>query len=383
MASFRNELVNAASKGNTTDVKELLRAGEDVNQTGSGLTTALMAAAENGHLYTVAYLLQEAEADLGKKDRDGKTALDRAEKSYGTLQKLRIKKVKNAELELQLEEVIKYLKDMKKNPKHKIALKFENVGRTNNERRRNERMRELMLKTNAPTEKLNQRELDEKLVKACLDASLNARDDEWLTEDLPGIIKLLDEGADINSKSAGDGNTKGKFTPLWAVTLSTEMDINPGLVKFLIERGANVNVHYEYNGNQTALMGISARMLGYFKNEDERMRNIKIVVDSFCKAGVRPNAVDDDGNTLLHGILSVTSYTDIPRNDKSYEYIIKELCKIGADPNIKNTDDITPMDMAIEQDRTDFIELLEKCKKQHGGRKTIKRKIKNRVTRRR
>jgi len=373
MATFRNELVNAASKGNTTDVKELLRSGEDVNQTGSGLTTALMAAAENGHLYTVAYLLQEADAELGKKDRDGKTALDRAEKSYGTLQKLRIKKVKNAELELQLEEVIKYLKDMKKNPKHKIALKFENVGRTNNERRRNERMRELM----STKEPRSQKELDEELINECISPELD-------DDDFPTVAnKLLDEGADVNGTSAGNGDEKGKFTPLWVAT-SAGSEVHPTLVKFLIERGANVNKHYEYNHNTTALMNICSHLLRENYTAYFRMNYTKIVIDSFCKAGVHPNAVDDNGDTILHRI----SYLRSDENDTACAYMVKELCKIGADPSIKNKNGRTPIDIAMQRDdSTDFIELFEKCKKQDGGRKTtkrtMKRKIKNRVTRRR
>ena len=68
------EMLEAAAKGNTARVQELLNQGVKVNMRGGDGNTPIMEAAYGGHLDTVKLLLDRG-ADLSAKKRDGATAL--------------------------------------------------------------------------------------------------------------------------------------------------------------------------------------------------------------------------------------------------------------------------------------------------------------------
>lgn len=68
------EMLEAAGKGNTARVQELLSQGVNVNMRGGDGNTPIMEAAYGGHLDTVRLLLDHG-ADLSAKKRDGATAL--------------------------------------------------------------------------------------------------------------------------------------------------------------------------------------------------------------------------------------------------------------------------------------------------------------------
>ena len=70
---INSELMDAARKGDTAVVQELLDAGADVNATDKHGGTALMMAAVNGHTDTVQVLL-DAGADINMKHGFGKSA---------------------------------------------------------------------------------------------------------------------------------------------------------------------------------------------------------------------------------------------------------------------------------------------------------------------
>ena len=71
-------LMNAAAMGNIEVVRDLLRAGADVNQVGPRRSTALMFAAGSGHLDVVKELVDNG-ADLELSEDGGWTALRFAE----------------------------------------------------------------------------------------------------------------------------------------------------------------------------------------------------------------------------------------------------------------------------------------------------------------
>jgi hypothetical protein len=397
---FRNDFVNAASKGNITIVKNLLRAGENVDQTGNGLTTALMAAAENGHLYMVAYLLQEAHADIDKKDRDQKTALDRAEKLYSTLERLRIKKVKNAELELKLEDIIKYLNEVKKNPKYRIGLKFENVSRTNNQKRINARIRTLMPKPVQIQDELIQEpepsilgksqeeleNLDKFLITGCVRMNLEQ------------VTMALEQGADVNGEHIGKkynvrySSTITRFTPIYGhfdgltYIPANEMEgylyRSKEIVKILCENGVKLNDHYTAQMVTPLQMCCDNICYRFYKYSEptEIISYATSVIKYLCEAGADINAVDMDGCTSLHIICKEdkdTRYEDIR------VHMIKELCKRGADPNIKDNYGRTPKDLAFTNNDLALLKSLDECQKQDGGKKSRKRHMKrkrNRIT---
>lgn len=68
------EMLDAAGKGNTARVEELLNQGVNVNMRGGDSQTPIMEAAYGGHLDTVKLLLAHG-ADLSAKKRDDATAL--------------------------------------------------------------------------------------------------------------------------------------------------------------------------------------------------------------------------------------------------------------------------------------------------------------------
>jgi len=68
------EMLEAAAKGNTARVQELLNQGINVNMRGGDGNTPIMEAAYGGHLDTVKLLLDHG-ADLSAKKRDGATPI--------------------------------------------------------------------------------------------------------------------------------------------------------------------------------------------------------------------------------------------------------------------------------------------------------------------
>jgi ankyrin repeat protein len=387
---FRNDFVNAASKGNITIVKNLLRAGENVNQTGNGLTTALMAAAENGQLYTVAYLVQEAHADIDKKDRDRKTALDRAENVYRTLERLRMKKVKNAELELKLEDVIKYLNEVKKNPKHRIGLKFENVSRTNNQKRINARIRNLMPKP-------AQIEIQDEVIQEPEPTIPGKSQEELKNLDIqlinacrfmnPEQVRMaLEQGADVNGEHASEEYTTPIFAHFFKLMHLTENTMenylyrSKEIVKILCENGVKLNDHY-YADKTTPLHMCCDNICSRFYEYSEPAEIISYansVIKYLCDAGADINAIDKYGRTPLHDIC----YYNIDiRNEGVRVHMIKLLCKMGADPNIKDNDGQTPKDLALSNNMV--LKSLDECQKQDGGKRGRKRVTKRKLRLRR
>jgi ankyrin repeat protein len=397
---FRNDFVNAASKGNFTIVKNLLRAGENVNQTGNGLTTALMAAAEKGHLYIVAYLVQEARADIDKIDRENKTALDRAERLHDILKRLRIKKVKNAELELKLEDVIKYLNEVKKNPKYRIGLKFENVSRTNNQKRINARIRTLMPKapqiqdelmlepepTISGKRQVELENLDKLLISGCVHMNLEQ------------VTMALEQGADVNGENIGKkynitySSTITRFTPIYAhfdgLTYMPDNQTegylyrSKEIVKILCQNGVKLNDHYTAQMLTPLHMCCDNICYMFYKYSEpaEIISYANSVIEYLCEAGADINAVDKDGSTPLHAICKEDKDT---RYEDVRVHMIKVLCKRGADPSIKDIYGQTPKDLAITNNDLALLKSLDECQKQDGGKKGTKRVVKrkrNRIT---
>jgi len=116
---------------------------------------------------------------------------------------------------------------------------------------------------------------------------------------------------------------------------------NEKVVEILLDRGASLAI--TDNTEKTALHLASAS-------------NAAILL----KRGAKINAPDGDGNTPLHLALM-----DLPRI-KSFVVPMKELAKIllagGADPNIKNANGKSPLDIAVESGVQEAIDLLRSIK---------------------
>ncbi len=165
-------------------------------------------------------------------------------------------------------------------------------------------------------------------------AHVNARNRDGATPLLKAVqgrhidvIKLLiKRHADINVKD------DSSVSPLMA----TLMDGNLEIAKILVESGADVRV--KSAGGSTP-MHMAAR-------EDSAL--VKLLV----KKGADVNAVDNRGWTALHAAVSAK------RAD-----IVEFLMDAGASANIRNKNDKTPLDLALEKGSVQIADLIRKNKK--------------------
>ena len=125
------------------------------------------------------------------------------------------------------------------------------------------------------------------------------------------IVKfLLERGADVNAKN------KSNLTPICTMGADNE---NTGIeiLKLLIAKGADVNVPNE--DKETLLMKAS---------EDGSLEGVKM----FLEAGANPNLRDDEGQTALM----------LACEDGSLS-VVKALLEAGAKPNFKDEDGETAL----------------------------------------
>lgn len=124
------------------------------------------------------------------------------------------------------------------------------------------------------------------------------------------------------------------MTPLMNAIL--EEDVDPSLVRLLIERGADINA--SDTGEKWTALHLAARD----QNEE--------IVSILLEAGAIVDPVDVFGNTpLWRSIMNSTSNLAA----------IKELVEHGADPYRKNNYDVSPIDLAREMRRANIVTLLE------------------------
>jgi ankyrin repeat protein len=132
---------------------------------------------------------------------------------------------------------------------------------------------------------------------------------------ITGNITLLQEqikaGRDVNSK-----DNSGK-TLLMNAVIENRLDI----AKFLIQEGADVNLKDSIG--YTALN---------YAAQDFSIEMCKLLLENKAMIDTR----DENGNTLLFRALS---------SSKGRAEVIKLLLSYGADKNLKNKNDVSPMDL--------------------------------------
>ena len=138
------------------------------------------------------------------------------------------------------------------------------------------------------------------------------------------IEQIIKYGANVNAK-----NNKGE-TPLY---IASKQGVSPKIVNMLLENGASIN--YRAHNGETVLHCLIRRWC----DVDHDDGNFKKLINSFIKKGLGINSIDKKGDTPLH---------TIARKDLESKNAINFLVEKGADPNIKNYDGKTPLELAKE-----------------------------------
>lgn len=159
---------------------------------------------------------------------------------------------------------------------------------------------------------------------------------------VPGIDELLAAGADINEADAA-----GR-TPLMYAIIPLVGDPDPAIVRHLIARGANVNVH-DRAQRWTCL---------HFAAQDQRAEIIRILLD----VGASVEAVDAFGNTPLWRCVFTTA-----GNADAVAILLER----GSDPGGKNARGVSPLDLARTRGRADLVALLSDARARSGEEQDV------------
>jgi len=115
-----------------------------------------------------------------------------------------------------------------------------------------------------------------------------------------------------------------------------EEDVDPSIVRLLIERGADINA------SDTSEKWTALHLAARDQNEE--------IVSILLEAGATVDPVDVFGNTPLWRSVM---------NSNSSLATIKELVKHGADPYRKNNYGVSPIDLARKIGRVDIVAIFE------------------------
>ncbi len=143
---------------------------------------------------------------------------------------------------------------------------------------------------------------------------------------------LFEKGANVNTKSKDD------ITPIMAAVLGDEKEAaKQEVVKFLLDKGADLNVRFIVNG-----FGVTPLMMAIQQKESQ-------IVKLILSQKVDVNAADvNTGFTAL--MLAVT-------NDNTE--IVKELLSKGADVNRKAKNNVTALAIAKSNNNEEMINVLK------------------------
>jgi len=358
------ELLDAASKGDTSMTKDLINKGANVNVKNRwDGTTALMTAARQGKIETVRILLEKG-ADVNAVDKDGYPVLIVAElmpfPPQFEIVKLLLKSGANVNAKADngwtaLMEAAKghsYLRKVFIDKGHKdvatIPTEFARLllerGAAVNAMDEAGRTALMIAAANGQTETVKL------LIEA--GADVNAKDHDggtaliYLIEGYVSLMQRLPEsdqvavstipveiasllinaGADVNTK------TKDGSTVLMGVSISGPAD----LARLLVERGANVNAKFPRNG-MTVLM---------FAGDTGHTEIVELLIEKGADVNARDN----------HGVTALISAAAAGHSD-----VVRFLIEKGAGVNAKNNHGETALSRASKYNRTEIVELLRQA----------------------
>lgn len=172
--------------------------------------------------------------------------------------------------------------------------------------------------------------------------------------DLVEVKKLLNEGADINTKSE-DG-----FTPLMNAARNGDIEV----VKFLIDKGADPNIVVEL------LEGTATKLAIMSGNEEVAKLLLKKVTKPYDKDSLLYHAIDEKLLEVAK-ILLDREIENVNSFSGSYETpltlaarvgldeIVAALIQKGADINAINDEGYTALDIAKKEGNTEVVEIIE------------------------
>jgi ankyrin repeat protein len=157
------------------------------------------------------------------------------------------------------------------------------------------------------------------------------------------VKELLDKGVNVNMRG-GDRNT-----PIMEATYGGHLDT----VKLLLDHGADLSAK-KNDGATPMTLTPKKDILDLFKDVNSLVeaasKGTNQVVKELIEKGTPVNGLDQFG----HSALTESSY-----NGKTET--VKLLLDKGADPNIKKSDDQTPLSLATGQKHPDIVKLLNEA----------------------
>lgn len=113
------------------------------------------------------------------------------------------------------------------------------------------------------------------------------------------------------------------------------------VIKYMIDHGADINAKTNYN-NTPLHLAAKFNLIGV----------LKILLQNRAEIDVK----NDGGNTPLHEV----DYRPIDYVKDEVQACVEELLEYGANPNLRNSDDLTPYQCAINENNKELAELIAK-----------------------
>ena len=146
----------------------------------------------------------------------------------------------------------------------------------------------------------------------------------FYTEDIDRLQKLIEAGCDVNARD------RMKRTPLMNVTIDKKLE----MAKLLTKAGADLNL--QDSGGWTAL---------HYAAQNNSLEFCMLLLDNKAIVDVK----DEHGNTPLSNAVF---------NSQGTGEVIRLLLSRGADKNLKNNYDVSPLDLANSIANYDVAQFL-------------------------
>jgi SAM-dependent methyltransferase len=129
---------------------------------------------------------------------------------------------------------------------------------------------------------------------------------------------------------------------------------NEKAIQLLLQKGADLNIT-DPSGRNALLVSVGSHQKGY--------------IELLVSYGIDINSQDSDGNTALHyPLINVLENRQYLPYSKEF---VKILMDAGADPEIRNREGKSPIDLAAESGKNESIDLLKSSEKRLARQQSI------------